>query len=286
MRILVASDLSEASARALERGFELARQAQGALCVVHVVDTALPSRLSEQALAIARETLEAQAAPLAAATGIEAAIEVTGGDPRLELAARARAHGAELVLVGAHRRRGFELFSFDGSTPGLLFTALRRPMLLVQMPVDGPYRSAVVGVDFSVYSRPAIRWAHKLAPTATLSLVHGYQVPFRPYLGGEAYAADIAYAERMELDAFLAEEMDWLARRVAESGVPMQAIAKKVVEGAPAEALRAAVAEAGADLVAVGTHGRTGLMKMLLGSVAAELVKDPPADVLIVPARD
>jgi universal stress protein E len=285
MRIVVASDLSAGSARAIERAFQLAGLLGGSLAIVHVVDTALPSRLTEHALSVARETLEGQCAPLAAATGLAAEIDVTGGDPRLELVARARAHGAELVVVGVHRRRGLELFNFAGSTPGLLFAALGRPMLLAQVPVAGPYAAAVVGVDFSIYARPAVRWAHRLAPTATLTIVHGFQVPFRPYLGGEEHAADFAYAERMELDAFLAEEMDWLTRRAVEAGIPPQAIVKKVMEGAPADVLRAAAAETGAGLVAVGTHGRTGLMKAILGSVAAELVKDPPADVLVVPAR-
>jgi nucleotide-binding universal stress UspA family protein len=286
LKIVVASDLSDGSARAIRRAFRLAARLDGEIRVVHVVDTALPSRLSTHALEVARETLQAQCGPLEAETGISGSIDVVGGDPRLELVARARAFGAELVVVGVHRRRNFELFNFAGSTPGLLFTALRRPMLLVQNEVETDYARVVVGVDFSIFSRPAIRWARRLAPLGELRLVHGYQIPFRPYLGGEEYAEDYAYAERMELDAFLAEEMRWLEERSRAAGIPVEPAAREVREGAPGEVLRAAVADMGADLLAVGTHGRTGLMKAILGSVAADLVKDPPCDVLMVPARD
>jgi universal stress protein E len=286
MKIVVASDLSAGSSRAMERAFHLARQLQGEVKILHVVDTALPSRLSDHALDFARDTLEQQAAPLSERTGIVPLIEVVGGDPRLELATRARDWGAHMVVVGVHRRRNFELFNFAGSTPGLLFTALRRPMLLAQNEVKGDYGHAVVGVDFSIFSRPAIRWARKLAPSGSLTLLHAYQVPFKPYMGGEEYAAEFAYAERLEFDAFIAEEMEWLTERARAAGVPVEAIEKRVREGAPAQLLRETVVETGADLAVVGTHGRTGLMKAILGSVAADLVKDPPTDLLIVPARD
>lgn len=286
MKILVTSDLSAGSSRAVERAFHLARQLEAELRILHVVDTALPSRLSEHALTFARETLEQQAAPLSERSGVVPAIEVVGGDPRLELAARARDWGAHMVVVGVHRRRTFELSGFARSTAGALLSALRRPMLIAQAEVTGDYGNAVVGVDFSVFSRPAIRWARKLAPHGTLTLVHAYQVPFKPYMGGEEYAAEFAYAERLEFDSFIAEEMEWLTERARAAGIPVEAIVKQVREGAAPEVLRQAVAETGADLAVVGTHGRTGLMKALLGSVAAELVTDPPCDLLIVPARD
>jgi universal stress protein E len=286
MKIVVTSDLSAGSSRAMERAFHLARQLQGELRILHVVDTALPSRLSDHARAFAQETLEQQAGPLAERTGIVPTIEVVGGDPRLELAARARDWGAHMLVAGVHRRRTFELFNFAGSTAGTVFAALRRPMLIVRNEVSGDYAQAVVGVDFSVFSRPAIRWARKLAPAGTLTLVHAYQVPFKPYMGGEEYAAEFAYAERLEFDSFIAEEMEWLTERARAAGIPVEAIVKQVREGAPAQVLRETVTETGADLAVVGTHGRTGLMKAILGSVAADLVKDPPTDLLIVPARD
>jgi len=285
IRIVVASDLSDMASRAVRRGFRLAQELRGTLDILHIVDSALPSRLSAQALAAARDLLEAECTPLAAETGVQPGIEVAGGDPRLELAHRARAKGAGLVVAGMHRRRAVALFTAARSMPGELLARLGLPLLVVQQAADAPYRRVVVGVDFSVFSRPAIRWARRLAPTGTLLFVHGYEVPFKPYLGPEDYGAEFAYAERLELDQFLAEEMETLAERAHAAGVPAAAIEKRVVEGAPAEVLRRTAAEEGADLLVVGTHGRAGLLKAVLGSVAADLVRDPPTDLLVVPAR-
>jgi nucleotide-binding universal stress UspA family protein len=55
-----------------------------------------------------------------------------------------------------------------------------------------------------------------------------------------------------------------------------------VVLGEPASALVQAVRDEGADLLVVGSHGRTGLTKLLLGSVSAHAVGHAPCSVLVV----
>ena len=55
-----------------------------------------------------------------------------------------------------------------------------------------------------------------------------------------------------------------------------------VVEGTPADALLEVAAERGADLIAIGTHGRRGLRRLLVGSVAESVVRRSPVPVVVV----
>jgi nucleotide-binding universal stress UspA family protein len=59
-----------------------------------------------------------------------------------------------------------------------------------------------------------------------------------------------------------------------------------LLAGAPAEQIVKAVTQRGADLVVIGTHGRRGLPRMLLGSVAERVTRTCPVPVLTVPAED
>jgi len=187
------------------------------------------------------------------------------------------------VVMGAHATDRRRPGAFSHSLAGETLKRLGRPVLLAESLVDGPYGSAVIGVDFSVFSRSAIRAARRFAPTAMLHLVHAYHVPFSSWMVDKAYAQDFGYVERLEFDSFLAEEMATQLERAVSAGIPLGRIQTHVREGRAAETLRAMVAETGSSLIVVGTHGRTGVTKLLLGSVASDLLDDPPSDVLVVP---
>ena len=73
--------------------------------------------------------------------------------------------------------------------------------------------------------------------------------------------------------------VDRASRSLAEAGIACET---KVVLGEPASALLQAVRDESVDLLVVGSHGRTGLTKLLLGSVSAHLVGRAPCSVLVV----
>jgi nucleotide-binding universal stress UspA family protein len=78
--------------------------------------------------------------------------------------------------------------------------------------------------------------------------------------------------------------------RAADGGVAAILLATETIPivaelGDPATKLSELVARHGIDLVAVGTHGRTGIMHVLLGSTAADIAEQVPCDVLIAPSR-
>lgn len=282
MRILIASNLSALSARALERSVQLARDTGGTLAIVHAVDIEGPEALKAQFADHARRELaEAASRPGAGPEPPEIIVRI--GHAPSEVADVARRWGADLIVSGLHHPDRRRPGAFHHTLAGQLVAGLRRPILIAGRPVEGPYPRAVVGVDFSVYSRAAIRMARRVVPLGMLHLVHAYQVPFKSWLMDEAYAQEFGYAERLEFDEFLAAEMADLSDRAMRAGVPVEAITTEVVEGPALATLRDRIAALDAPLAVVGTHGRTGIARVVLGSVARALVEDPPADLLIVP---
>ena len=150
------------------------------------------------------------------------------------------------------------------------------------MPSARPFRRILHAADFSPASRKALTTAVALArgTGASLLLVHVLPAwPFRsdPGLAVRTYdeiARALRVRARKRLDALLAIAK---ARGVAASGT--------VVEfGAPAAQIARLARARHADLIVMGTRGRTGLTRALLGSVAARVVATAPCPVLTVRA--
>jgi nucleotide-binding universal stress UspA family protein len=143
----------------------------------------------------------------------------------------------------------------------------------------------VVGVDFSPEAELAARQAVEIAGRAggEVVLVHCGEVVELPELGDGAGQAerDAAAGYRSRLAALLAadrEQLSSLAERLSGRGA---IVSQAVREGVPDAALCRAADELAADLVVVGTHGRTGLRWFFLGSVAERLVRLCAEDVMV-----
>jgi len=144
------------------------------------------------------------------------------------------------------------------------------------------YSKILCAVDFSPTAREALRAASKLAVdnNAELTLVHVWQPPMYSF-GPEApfpgsVLQDLISDAEKSLDAWVAEAKQLGAKRV--KGEFMTGVAWDQV----VEALRRDNAY---DLVVVGTHGRTGLKHVVLGSVAEKIVRHAPCAVLVVRSR-
>jgi nucleotide-binding universal stress UspA family protein len=94
-------------------------------------------------------------------------------------------------------------------------------------------------------------------------------------------AAGLSWMQTAEED-MSAQAKELTARAALEltgAGLPTEA---RVVRGDPRDALVDTARTMGADLVVVGSHGRTGLAKLVLGSVASHVVTHAPCSVLVV----
>jgi nucleotide-binding universal stress UspA family protein len=140
-------------------------------------------------------------------------------------------------------------------------------------------RTILVPVDFDPPSEQALDQAVALAAQlgAKITLLHAFEVG---KLAGSAI--DVTLELRPRVLEGAARALEEMMRARESSGVSMKSIVK---EGEPEEVIGKAVAEEGAGLVVMGTHGRGRLGRMLLGSVAMNVVRTSPVPVLVVPPR-
>jgi universal stress protein A len=137
--------------------------------------------------------------------------------------------------------------------------------------------------DFSPASRPAFRLARDLARAleAELILCHAWQPA--ALLMGEGYVAPSLLQEMWTTTRQRARrDLDRLAASARRGG---HRISILLVEGPPATAIVRAAKRKRAGLVVLGTHGRTGITRMLLGSVAERVVRTALCPVLTVGGR-
>lgn len=276
--IMVASDLSARSDRALTRGAMIADQHQARLVAVHVVDEELPAGMADRQVEDANRLLRASLVSLPKATERVSEVRIVVGEPYQTILAEAEKLDADLVVIGQHRK-DFLLDLFRGSTGERIIRFGNRPVLVVKSAAAHRYVSLLAAVDFSPPSRRAVEVAVKLAPDSDLKLVHAFDIPFRGLLFGGASMEQLAKRHQQQFQEMIeAQTRDFLSTL----RVPVtlrQVIAR---EGGPQEAVLAVVGETRADLLVVGTHGRSGVGRALLGSVAEGLLAQAPCDVLAV----
>ena len=133
-------------------------------------------------------------------------------------------------------------------------------------------------IDFSAGSQHAMAAAVRLASEveAELVLLHAFQVPAAAYPIEPVFPPQLFQHllddARRGLDAAVREAVALGAKRVTS----------KLVQGVPWAAIVETLADPSYDLAVIGTHGRTGLARILLGSVAEKVVRHAPCAVLAV----
>jgi nucleotide-binding universal stress UspA family protein len=151
----------------------------------------------------------------------------------------------------------------------------------------------VVGVDYSDASDLAIEQAFELAAARANAEVHVVNV-VRLY-GNQALidapteqagfsAVSLADANA-RLHAYVEQQRQAYRARTATNGTRLERVSSHLRLEAPAEEIAQIAADLEADLVVVGTHGRRGISRLLLGSVAEAVVRLAPCPVFVVRAK-
>lgn len=275
-RILMANDLSARSDRALRRAVSLAKEFDAELEVITVIEEMLLEPSTRQSELFAKQALAAQLAIVPNGDGIEISQRVVVGLDYEDIIRRSVECDADLVVLGIHRHKTRELFR--GTTAERVVRYGVRPVLVVKDPVTGPYRKVVVATDLSAHAEAAARTAARLAPQGKVTLVHAIHRPFLAFLGrGDQ---DSLMAEnRVQAAATLRETIDRLS---AELGDHAPKFELSFPEGEVSVALQAEIAKLKPDLLAMGTHGRSGISHAVIGSIAERFLADCPIDVLAV----
>ena len=290
-RILVATDFSARSDRALRRAMLLARQSGARLSLVHVVDDDQPERSRAAAQAVAEDLLGELVQTLSSIDGVAADARVLSAAPFVGVVAAIDAEHPDLVVLGAPRRHLLRDV-FVGTTVERIVRASSRPVLMACGVPTGFYRQLLVATDLSECSVAALRAVADLGfdQLAAVAVVHVFDAVM-PAL------VDQSTTIREQADAWMATERASadavLAGFLEASGTALPRRILKLNQTSVVAALLEAVAETAADILVVGCRGRGGgarsllasrrLASRMLGGVATELLRTSPTDVLVVP---
>lgn len=282
-KILLATDLSSRSDRALDRATQLAQQWNAALVVVHALDDQKNVRWSP-----ALEDLPSWRRPPDPALAVEAQIRrdvreaiedlrivVAEGDAPdviLDVAAREQ---TDLIVIGAARDHGLGRV-FLGRTVEHLIRKAPTSVLIVKTRPAGAYRHILVGTDFTAEARCGLEIAARYFPQSLFAVMHAFDMPYRALLGSSPLSRDFSAMEHEEINAFV---------KAADMPDDVRARVVTLIEHGPPEAMiRNYVVERNADLTVIGTLGRSMMFHLLVGGHAPKIVDATPSDILVVRA--
>lgn len=186
--------------------------------------------------------------------------------------------GVDLVVMGTHGRTGFARILLGSVAEKVVRHA--PCSVLVTRGASTTFKRVLCPVDFSEDSRHAVDAAAELAQRtkAEIALVHVVEVPV-VYSDGPLIVDFIGDLEKRS--ARMLEQ--WAAELKAKVSVP---VTMRSLSGSPgAQTLAVLDDDPAFDLVVVGSHGRTGIRRFLLGSVAEQIVRHAPCSVMVARAR-
>ena len=304
-RILVPLDGSALSEAVLAHAVLLAHTMGSALTLLRVVHPPVvvsplagavaPSALLyetwEEEPAAARDYLSTMAEQLNAEK-LDIQLEVLEGDPAEAVVYAAQDPRIAATAMATHGWSGLRRWVFGSVTERVLHAA-PTPMLIVRPQEDGEklvvpparvYRTIVVPLDGSPLAEQALAEAQPLAQASgatllLLSVVTG-NLNYLPAEGTPEppWVAATRQAEADELGVYLQSTAD----RLREAGLTVRT---QLAYGHPGELILRETDQAEADLIVMATHGRGGLPRIWLGSVALKVVQSAMRPVLLVRAR-
>lgn len=235
-----------------------------------------------------REYLRGVAARIKAEGPIQIATATLDGRPGPAIAAYVGEVGVDMVVMTTHGRGGLER-AWLGSVADHLVRSLEVPVLMIR-PTEGPAgrpecEEILVPLDGSRRAEAALPPAMALAGLlgARLALLQAVDPvplvlnPPTPYAG--SFDDRLSAIRRGEAKDYLED----IAAQVSAAGIAARPTA--VLAPTPLEAIRAAARAPDIGLIAMATHGRGGLRRLVLGSVADKLVRSSELPVLVTRPR-
>jgi nucleotide-binding universal stress UspA family protein len=224
-----------------------------------------------------------EAAEQADRRGVDTVTDVVRGEPYREIVDYAERRGLDLVVMPTHGRRGLERFLL-GSTSERVVRRADVPVLTMRpdddVTISHPYQNVLVPTDGSTCANQALAIGVDVANAEDATL-HLLSVIAITALGADA---------RPDIRLAMLEETanDLLPDAAACAAAAGDAPAATTIEYGPSihQPILAYIDDHDIDLVAVGTHGRTGFDRYVLGSVTEYLVRTSPMPVLTVRSPD
>jgi nucleotide-binding universal stress UspA family protein len=267
--ILVATDGSDIAATAADHGLEIAERLEATVHAVSVVDRAdaddesVRRRHQECVERVERDCRD---------RGLAVETSVRSGRPGRELLEYAAERDVGLIVMGTHGRTGLERWLM-GSVAVAVVREARCPVLTVNASVADPPRK-IDDVLIATDGRPGVEAA--VDQGLDLAAAYGSRVH------SLSVVDDVHSSMSVVLDAF--EEIgerstSAIAERASERGLETE---RAIERGIPHREIVAYAEEHDVDLVVVGTESRSGLDRVVAGSVSQRVIGTAPVPVLSV----
>ena len=282
-RLLVATDFSPRSDRALRRASLIARKVTAPITLVHVVDADRPDRLIKADRSAASDVLAEIAATLRAEDGIETDWVVQVDDVHSGILSAADEISADLLVIGPHRSRLSD--AFTGTTAERLVRRGTRPLLVAIHVPAADHRNTLLALDFDEASKSAGRQALAMGifHHTDVVIMHAFDT-----LGASMMRRSLEHP--VDIDEYVEAEGMFAAEKLRtlseEIGLPATDHSVVSMEGSPARAILESAQKVGSDLIVLGTNQRNGFVRALIGSVTADVIRDAHRDVLIIPVDE
>jgi nucleotide-binding universal stress UspA family protein len=290
--ILVPYDGSEPAVAALQ--LALAALTPGAtLTVLTVVDEA--PVIAQSATTVMAydptplfEALDAQATAVLAdasarckAAGVTPATETVHDGPVPGILAAANKYASDLIVMGTHARTGLARTFLGSTTEGVLRSS-DVPVLTTRaaMPVDAaPFARLLLALDDSDAADAAAAVAVKLAHALGAHIIATHVADTtRLYDNAASYGFNpLPMQQDIERESAAV-----VAHALAKASISTASVDVALVDGNPAAALLAAAVERKATAIVMGSHGRRGIRRFFLGSVAEAVIRESTLPVLVV----
>ncbi len=265
LSLLVANNQTSRSVLALSAAAQLVGEGLSRLEIVQVVD---PRKSREEVQGILEQLEESIQGKLPENPG-QVTLTIKGYPDYLENEDTAKAQAlrdfsrestSDLLIIGRHAAKSSG-HSFMGTMSARLLEQPGCPVLVAVNTPPRPYTHIAIAVDFSIASPAILRAVETLLPPCKVTLIH------------------VLSKDSLEVRTKAQAELSSLAQDLSNAEF---SVSHRFGIGRPAQALNSIIVDANIDLLVMGTHGRTGLQKVLLGSVSQELIDTPPCDVLAV----
>ena len=287
-RICAAINFSAESSVVVKSAASLARRFEATIDLVTVVKPApfYQHIVSARQKAVAGvdsivEEARRRLAEIAASAdvdGLAVEYQVRSGAPFAELIKGAAERDADLLLVGNRQQRSMERLLL-GHTVARVLRKAPLPVCVVKWVLPAQPRVVLIATDFSAASQAALAESVALARgwNAHLVLLHILEPLAEPYFWpADPSLAAVYLAEPEDLEP----EWQQLIGQLPLTGISWEKLA---IKGQAASAIVATAHERSADVIMVGTHGRSGVAHALLGSVAEQVVRQ--ADCAVISVR-
>ena len=288
--VVVPTDFSDESHKALRYASALVRKLGANLHVVHVgeVDFAVPGPALPGTNPLSSDTEQARALKAVIGKSISVAFHGRTGRAFDQIVRVARELEADLIVMSTHGRTGLKRL-FLGSNAERVVQHSSSPVLVVRRGEERQIDDAqlfriqtiLVPTDFSSSSKEGLEYAVKFGRHfgARLVLFHSFTIP--EVLTADPYATGYAQVTSEEARITAEDQMREFAESADFGGLHFDT---HVTMGRAAEEICDYAAKQDADLIITSTHGRTGFMHVLIGSVAEHVVRYAHSPVLVVPA--